>query len=412
MAGNPFAMRGLWHIGSKAMVDTKNKHRIAALIVAAGRGVRAERPGPKQYEPLAGKSVLARTIDAFTRHLLIDAVLVVIHRDDEALYRQILNDHEKLLPPVFGGDTRQASVLAGLERLEQMQQGPDRVLIHDGVRPFVGADLITAICSAIEPNAGAIPVLAISETVKRADAERIVETVPRAGLHLAQTPQGFPFAAILEAHRAAADRTDLTDDEAVAARAGMAVRTICGERSNIKLTSPDDFSHGGAMVLNSVETWTGQGFDVHALVPGDHVMLCGVKIAHTRGLKGHSDADAGLHALTDALYGALGEGDIGHHFPPSDPKWRGANSAVFLRAAVALLKARGGRINNLDVTIICEEPKIGPHRETMRQAIATIAEIDRRRVSVKATTSERLGFAGRGEGIAALATATIQVPVF
>ncbi len=392
------------------MIDTEKQHKIAALIVAAGRGVRAERPGPKQYELLAGKSVLARTVDAFTRHGLIDTVLVVIHRDDEALYRQILEDHEKLLPPVFGGDTRQVSVLAGLERFAQMQQGPDRVLIHDGVRPFVGEDLITAICSAIGPNAGAIPVLAISETVKRTDAARIVETVPRAGLHLAQTPQGFPFAAILEAHRAAADQQDLTDDEAVAARAGLAVRTICGDRNNIKLTSPDDFHHAETIVAQSMETRTGQGFDVHALVPGDHVMLCGVKIPHTRGLKGHSDADAGLHALTDALYGALGDGDIGHHFPPSDPKWRGADSAVFLRSAVARLKARGGRINNLDVTIICEEPKIGPHREAMRQAIAAIADIDPGRVSVKATTSERLGFAGRGEGIAALATATIQVP--
>ena len=393
------------------MPDTSRQHRTAALIVAAGRGVRAERPGPKQYEPLAGKTVLARTVEAFTGHPLINAVLVVIHNDDETLYRQALGDHEKLLPPVFGGQTRQASVLAGLERLAQTQPLPDQVLIHDGARPFVCKDLIAAVSSAIEPEAGAIPVLAISETVKRADAERVVETVPRSGLHLAQTPQGFAFTAILNAHRAAAaDETDLTDDEAVAARAGLAVRTVSGDRRNIKLTSPDDFRYAQAMVTESMETWTGQGFDVHALVPGDHVMLCGVKIPHTRGLKGHSDADAALHALTDALYGALGDGDIGHHFPPSDPKWSGADSAIFLREAVARLEARGGRINNLDVTVICEAPKIDPHREAMRQAIATIAGIDPRRVSVKATTSEQLGFAGRGEGVAALASATIQLP--
>ena len=393
------------------MPETETQHKIAALIVAAGRGVRAERPGPKQYAPLAGKSVLMRTIEAFTGHPLIDAVLVVIHRDDEALYRQAACGHEKLLPPVYGSETRQASVLAGLERLAQSQPVPDKVLIHDGVRLFVSPNLIAAVCSAIEPDAGAIPVLAVSETVKRTEAEQIVETVPRPGLHLAQTPQGFAFAAILDAHRAAAaTQTDLTDDAAVAARAGLTVRAVAGDRHNIKLTSPDDFRYAEAMAAQSMETWTGQGFDVHALVPGDHVMLCGVKIPHTRGLKGHSDADAALHALTDALYGALGDGDIGHHFPPSDPKWRGADSALFLREAVARLKARGGRINNLDVTVICEAPKVGPHREAMRQAIATIAGIEPRRVSVKGTTSERLGFAGRGEGVAALATATIQLP--
>lgn len=393
------------------MPDTSKQDRITALIVAAGRGVRAELPGPKQYQPLAGKTVLARTVEAFTGHPLIDTVLVVIHRDDEALYRKTVGDHEKLLPPVFGGETRQTSVLAGLERLVNMQQVSDKVLIHDGARPFVSQDLVTAVCSAIGPDAGAIPVVTITETVKRTDAERVVETVPRSGLHLAQTPQGFDFTAILNAHRAAAaDQTDLTDDEAVAARAGLVVRAVCGDRGNIKLTSPDDFRYGEAMVSQAMETWTGQGYDVHALVPGDHVMLCGLKIPHTQGLKGHSDADAALHALTDALYGALGEGDIGQHFPPSDPKWRGADSAVFLRAAVARLNARGGRVNNLDVTIICEAPKIGPHREAMQLAIATIADIDPRRVSVKATTSERLGFAGRGEGIAALATATIQIP--
>ena len=392
------------------MSKTSKHPRIATLIAAAGRGARAERPGPKQYESLAGKTVLARTVEAFTGHPLIDAILVVIHRDDEALYRELASDHDRLLPPVFGGETRQASVLAGLERLAQTQPMPDQVLIHDGARPFVSQDLITAVCSAIEPDAGAIPVLAISETVKRTDADLIAETVPRSGLHLAQTPQGFDFHAILNAHRASADHLDLTDDEAVAARAGLSVRTVCGDRRNIKLTNPDDFRYAQAMISNSMETWTGQGFDVHALVPGDHVMLCGVKIPHTRGLKGHSDADAALHALTDALYGALGDGDIGHHFPPSDPNWRGADSAIFLREAVARLEARGGRINNLDVTVICEAPKIGPHREAMRQAIAAIAGIEPRRVSVKGTTSERLGFAGRGEGVAALATATIQLP--
>ncbi len=389
----------------------EKRNRIAALIVAAGRGVRAERAGPKQYAPVAGKPVLARSVEAFTGHRLIDTVVVVIHRDDEALYRQHVGDHEKLLPPVFGGETRQVSVLAGLEKLALCQPVPDQVLIHDGARPFVSRDLITAVCSAITPDAGAIPVLAVSETVKRAEAEQIIETVSRSGLCLAQTPQGFAFAAILHAHRAAAaDQTELTDDAAVAGRAGHAVCTVPGDRRNIKLTSPDDFRYAEAMAAQIMETWTGQGFDVHALVPGDHIMLCGVKIPHTRGLKGHSDADAALHALTDALYGALGEGDIGHHFPPSDPNWQGADSALFLREAVARLQARGGRINNLDVTVICEAPRIGPHREAMRQAIATIAGIDARRVSVKGTTSERLGFAGRGEGVAALATATIQLP--
>jgi 2-C-methyl-D-erythritol 4-phosphate cytidylyltransferase/2-C-methyl-D-erythritol 2,4-cyclodiphosphate synthase len=286
------------------------------------------------------------------------------------------------------------------------------VLVHDAARPFVSADVIGRVIASCEAGVAAIPTMAVSETVKRVEAGMIAETVPRENLATAQTPQGFPFAALLAAHRAAAEagRNDLTDDAAVAALAGVSVRVVEGERGNLKLTTAEDFAASERMLRCNMESRTAQGFDVHAFGPGASVWLCGVEIAHERGLMGHSDADVGLHALTDALLGTIGDGDIGEHFPPSDPQWKGASSDRFLADAVRRVRERGGRIVNLDVTLICERPKIGPHRERMRAVMAELAGIGVDRVAVKATTNERLGFIGREEGIAAFALATVALP--
>ena len=301
-------------------------------------------------------------------------------------------------------------MLNGLEALEV--SSPQIVLVHDAARPFVSADTIDRVIDACDEKHGAIPVLPITETIKRVEAGAIAATVPREQLTTAQTPQGFPFESLLAAHRqAAADgRNDLTDDAAVATLAGLSVRAVEGHRSNIKLTNPADFSAANTMLGRTMETRTGQGFDVHAYGPGDSVWLCGVKIPHDHGLIGHSDADVGLHALTDALLGTIGDGDIGEHFPPSDPKWRGASSDRFLADAVRRVREKGGRIANLDVTLVCERPKIFPYRDAMRARVAEIAGIDVGRVGVKATTSEKMGFTGRGEGIVAFAIATVALP--
>jgi 2-C-methyl-D-erythritol 4-phosphate cytidylyltransferase/2-C-methyl-D-erythritol 2,4-cyclodiphosphate synthase len=288
---------------------------------------------------------------------------------------------------------------------------PELVLVHDAARPFVTARMVADVIAACDTTCGAIPALPVTETLKRTKSGTIVDTVPRDGLFSAQTPQGFPFAALLDAHRRAADsgRGDLTDDAAVAALAGLAVRIVEGDRDNMKLTTPADFAAAERMLAARTETRTAQGFDVHRFGPGDAVWLCGVRIPHDHGLIGHSDADVGLHALTDALLGTIGDGDIGQHFPPSDPRWKGASSDRFLIDAVRRVRERGGRVLHLDVTLICERPKIGPHREEMRSAVARLADVPIGRVSVKATTSERLGFTGREEGIAAMAIATVAV---
>jgi 2-C-methyl-D-erythritol 4-phosphate cytidylyltransferase / 2-C-methyl-D-erythritol 2,4-cyclodiphosphate synthase len=379
-----------------------------ALVVAAGRGARLGGPLPKQYLPLAGRPLLRHSLETLAAHPGIAAVRVVFNPEDRAHYEAATRGLD-LLDPVAGGAARQDSVHLGLESLAAA--APDRVLIHDGARPFLDAATVDRVLAALDEADGAIPALAMSDTVKRGENGCVIETVDRRDLWRAQTPQGFRFDAILAAHRAARG-SDLSDDAAVAERAGLAVRLVAGSEGNFKVTTSEDFLRAEQILAaRTGDIRTGQGFDVHAFGAGHHLWLCGVKIAHEQGLVGHSDADVGLHALTDAILGALGAGDIGMHFPPSDPQWRGAASHRFLRYAAELVAAAGGTIAHADVTVICERPKIGPHRDAMVARIAEILAIDRRRVSVKATTTEKLGFTGRGEGIAAQAVATIRLPL-
>ena len=390
------------------------KHSIIAVIVAAGRGARAGAGGPKQYRSLAGRAVIARTVEAFLNHPDIDAVRVIIHRDDRAEYNAALGElakHRKLLEPVTGGAERQDSVRLGLENFAD--ERPHRVLIHDAARPFIDDKTITRVINALDKSDGAIAALPVHDTIKREGADkRIAATVPREALWRAQTPQGFHFDKILAAHRAAEGKA-LTDDAAVAEAAGLSVTLVPGSPDNMKITQAEDFGMAETLLgrkATHMEYRTGHGFDVHAFEEGKAVIICGVEIPHTHKLKGHSDADVGMHALTDAILGAIGEGDIGDHFPPSDPKWKGAPSHVFLEKARDLVTAHNGSITHCDVTLICEAPKIGPHRDRMRAALALILDIEERRISVKATTTEELGFTGRREGIAAMATATVALP--
>jgi 2-C-methyl-D-erythritol 4-phosphate cytidylyltransferase/2-C-methyl-D-erythritol 2,4-cyclodiphosphate synthase len=379
-----------------------------ALVVAAGRGTRLGAPLPKQYLPLAGKPLLRYSLETLSRHPRIDAVRVVFNPDDAGHYDRTAAGL-RLLAPVAGGAARQDSVRLGLESLAE--RAPERVLIHDGARPFVDPTTVDRVLDALETTPGAIPALALSDTVKRGADGRVVETLDRSALWRAQTPQGFHYAPILAAHRAAAG-SELSDDAAIAERAGLAVSLVAGSEGNFKVTSGDDLIRAERwLAAQRADIRTGQGFDVHAFGPGDHLWLCGVKLPHERGLIGHSDADVGLHALTDAILGALGAGDIGMHFPPSDERWRGSPSHLFVRHAANLVADAGGIIAHADVTVICERPKIGPHRDAMVARIAEILALDRRRVSVKATTTERLGFTGRGEGIAAQAVATLRLPL-
>ncbi len=393
------------------MPKPPKSRKTAVIVVAAGRGSRAALDVPKQYASVGGEPVLRRTIRAFASHEGIDAILTVIGDGDATRYDETVRGLAKLLPPVVGGATRQQSVMKGLEALAA--EPPSLVLIHDAARPFVSADVIGNVIDACDEATGAIPVVAITETVKRVEAGAVTDTIPREALATAQTPQGFPYAALLDAHRSAAKagRADLTDDAAVAALAGLAVRAVEGDRANMKITTPADFSAAERMLSTAVETRTGHGFDVHTFGPGKSVWLCGVEVPHERSLSGHSDADVALHALTDALLGTIGDGDIGMHFPPSDPKWKGASSDRFLADAVRRVREKGGRIVNLDVTLVCEAPKISPYREKMQARVAEIAGITADRVGVKATTSEKMGFVGRGEGIVAMAIATVVLPV-
>jgi 2-C-methyl-D-erythritol 4-phosphate cytidylyltransferase / 2-C-methyl-D-erythritol 2,4-cyclodiphosphate synthase len=381
----------------------------AAIIVAAGRGERTG--GLKQYRPLGGEPVLRRVLRLFVAHPGIDAVQPVIHPADEADFRAAAAGID-CLPPVAGGATRQASVRAGLEALSG--KNPAFVLVHDAARPLASPALLDRALAAARESGAAIPVLAVNDTIKRVDAAgRVIETVAREQLRAVQTPQAFAFSPLLDAHRRAAQegRNDFTDDAALMEWVGISVATFMGEASNLKLTTPEDFARATAIdALTLGDVRTGTGFDIHAFEPGDHIMLGGVKIPHGKGLIGHSDADVLLHALTDAVLGAIAEGDIGHHFPPSDARWRGAASDQFLAHAVALVKERSGRIAHLDVTVLCEAPKVGPHRDAIRASIARIAGIKIGQVGVKATTTEGLGFLGRGEGIAAQASATIRLP--
>lgn len=376
-----------------------------ALIVAAGRGHRAGGGLPKQYRLLAGQSLLRRSCAAFLNHPRIDAVCAVIHPDDTGLYAESVAGLE-LLPPGHGGATRQDSCRNGLESLAEL--APERVLIHDAARPFVDKATIDRVLDALADGPAAVAAIAVTDTLKKAASDmHITGTVEREGLWRAQTPQGFRYAEILGAHRKLAAQS-LTDDAAVAEAAGLAVALTPGSEDNFKLTTEDDFARAERM-LGAGDIRVGSGFDVHRFDEGNAVMLCGIKINYDKSLAGYSDADVGLHAVTDALLGAIGEGDIGSHFPPGDPQWRGADSALFLRHAAELVGRRGGEIRHLDVTLICEGPKIGPHREAMRARVAEIAGVGIDRVSVKATTTEGLGFTGRGEGIAAQATATVRL---
>jgi 2-C-methyl-D-erythritol 4-phosphate cytidylyltransferase/2-C-methyl-D-erythritol 2,4-cyclodiphosphate synthase len=378
-----------------------------ALVVAAGRGTRLGGTRPKQYLPLGGVPLLRHSLATLRGHPRIDGVAAVISPDDVALYEDAARDLD-LLPPIAGGAQRQDSVRHGLEAVAPRH--PAKVLIHDGARPFLDHATVDRVLDALAENPGAIAALPVADTVKRGDGGRIAATLDRAGLWRAQTPQGFRFGEILAAHRAAAG-TELTDDAAVAERAGLAVALVQGSEENFKVTTTDDLARAERLIASRLaDVRTGQGFDVHAFGPGDQVWLCGIAVPHEAGLVGHSDADVGLHALTDALLGAIGAGDIGMHFPPSDPKWRGAPSEKFLRHAADLIAQKGGIVAHVDVTIICERPKVGPHREAMAARIAEILRLDRGRVSVKATTTEKLGFTGRGEGIAAQAVATVRLP--
>ncbi|MGO4715404.1 bifunctional 2-C-methyl-D-erythritol 4-phosphate cytidylyltransferase/2-C-methyl-D-erythritol 2,4-cyclodiphosphate synthase [Bradyrhizobium sp. 2TAF24] len=388
-----------------------NRPKAAAIIVAAGRGLRAGPGGPKQFRSIAGRTVVARAMAPFCAHSGIIAVQPVRHADDAAIFDEAIQGLT-CRPAVAGGATRQASVRAGLEALAA--DAPDIVLIHDAARAFVTEAVITRAIAAAGQTGAAIPVVAVTDTIKQVDAAGAVAATPdRATLRIAQTPQAFRFDVILEAHRRAAreGRDDFTDDAALAEWAGLTVATFEGDVANMKLTTPEDFAREEARLGAALgDIRVGTGYDVHAFGDGDHLMLCGVRVPYSRGFLAHSDGDVGLHAIVDAILGALADGDIGSHFPPSDPQWKGAASDKFLAYAMERVAARGGRVAHLEVTMICETPKIGPLRDAMRARIAEITGLPVTRVAVKATTSEKLGFTGRQEGIAATASATVRLP--
>ena len=380
---------------------------VVALIVAAGRGTRAGEGLPKQYRPVGGTPILARTLSAFCGHPGIKSVLTVIHPDDQPHYEKAAGDLPKLLPPVAGRATRQASVFAGLEALADID--PTHVLIHDGARPFAASDMISRVVAGLEHYESVLPSLSVTDTLREQVDGVAGETVDRSKLVRAQTPQGFAYKAILDAHRTHQSE-EFTDDVALALRSGIHTQLVDGSEDNFKVTTPEDFDRAERFLSASNETRSGSGFDVHRFTGGDKVTLCGVSVPHSQSLLGHSDADVGLHAITDALLGAISAGDIGDHFPPSDAQWKGTPSRVFLEHAGTLLAKQSGQITNVDVTLICEAPKIGAHREAMRTAIAEIVGVSKDRISVKATTTEGLGFTGRGEGIAAQALVTVTLP--
>ena len=387
----------------------------AVIIVAAGAGLRVGGDIPKQYQAIGGEPVLRHTLRAFLSHPDVTVVQVVIGDGHRPLYDKAVSGLHGLPEPVQGGATRQESVFNGIKAVAGA--GADKVLIHDAARPFIDATTISAVISKLDDVPGCIPATAVADTLKRAEDGVITGTVDRAGLWAAQTPQGFRMADIVKAHQtaAASGRSDFTDDASIAEWAGLAVAIIPGKPENKKITTADDLREadgrlktGHRSMLTDIRV--GHGYDVHAFEEGDHVILCGVKIPHTKKLKGHSDADVGLHTITDAIYGALSEGDIGKHFPPTDPQWKGAESWIFLDHAAKMVRDRGGQIAHVDLTLICQAPKMRPHVDAMRESVAEIIGIDVGRVSVKATTTEWLGFTGREEGIAAAATATIRLP--
>lgn len=394
--------------------------KIGVVIVAAGSGNRFGDPIPKQYHKLGSKTLLGHCIECFARHTSPDLVQVVYNPDHQDWYDSAITEIgiPPLPAPVCGGMTRQQSVLNGLRALAAQQ--PDIVLIHDAARPGISDEVITRVLDALENHPGAIPTLPVADTIKQTtDVGIITQTIPRESLQRAQTPQGFVFDTILKAHQKY-EGQEFTDDAALFEAMGMDVICVEGTTSNDKITRRDDIGRARDWVngtnkdippMQQEEYRAGTGFDVHRFAPGDHCILCGVKVPHSARLDGHSDADVGLHTLTDAILGAIGAGDIGQHFPPSDMQWKGAASDIFLKHAADLVRQRGGRIVNADITLICERPKIGPHTQAMREKVAEILKIDVDRVNVKATTTERLGFTGREEGIAAQAAVSIALPI-
>ncbi len=399
-----------------------------AIIVAGGRGSRMAGStsidginSPKQYLKLNKRTILDLAINKFTSHNDVDAVLVVIHNDDKKIYHDTLTPHDKLLPPVIGGNSRRQSVLNGLTAAIDLGVF-SKVLIHDAARPFVEEQTIAAVVSAIRPGHGAIPANAVVDTLKESNpSQHVRKTISREFLYCAQTPQGFMLADITRVHKKA-DRLSqdqqtkqaFTDDASMFEWDGLDVELISAPASNFKITTQDDLARAKQIAQTSREMImhpdirTGNGYDVHAFEPGIAIILCGVSIPFHKKLKGHSDADVALHALTDAILGTIGAGDIGTHFPPSDQQWLNVESSFFLHAALKLVKEKGGILNHVDITLICEEPKIGPHRETLRAELARLCDIDIDRASLKATTNEKLGFIGRKEGISAIATATVS----
>ncbi len=374
----------------------------AAIIVAAGRGTRAGGEIPKQWQKLGDRTVAGHAMQTFADHPLIDKLILVLHPDD---VETNLWPSDPAADIVRGGETRRASVLAGLEAAEGQA---DIVLIHDAARPLISQKIIDDVLAALDKHQGAAPAVPVTDTLWHGADGHVTGVQDRDGLYRAQTPQGFHLAPLLAAHRA--NTADATDDVAVARAAGLDVAIVTGDEENIKITMPGDLARAEKLMGYQMDVRCGNGYDVHRFGPGDHVWLCGVQVPHDRALQGHSDADVGMHAVTDAIYGALGMGDIGQHFPPSDPQWKGAASHIFLEHAVSLAAENGYRISNADCTLVCEYPKIGPHQPAMKSALARIMGLEATRISVKATTSERLGFTGRGEGIAAVATVTLVKP--
>lgn len=380
---------------------TNDASKTAAVIVAAGRGTRAGAGLPKQWRPLGDKRVADHTLAAFLAHPRVTEVVVVVNPDD------ISHTTDLPVQTVPGGATRDASVRAGLEALEG--RGIRHVLIHDVARAGIDAGTIDAVIDALQSGAqGAAPALPVTDALWHGENGLVTGTQSRDGLYRAQTPQGFAFDPILAAHRAHPGQA--ADDVEVARAAGLDVTIVAGNERNLKITTPDDFARLEKQLRGNMDIRLGNGYDVHAFEDGDHVILCGVRIPHDKTLKGHSDADVGMHAVTDAIYGAMAEGDIGRHFPPSEAEWKDMDSAVFLKHAVDLATAKGFTISNVDCTLICERPKVGPHATAMMARMGEIMGLESDRVSIKATTSEKLGFTGREEGIAAIATATLVKP--
>ena len=387
---------------------TGQTHKVAALILAAGQGSRAGTDIPKQFRQIGGKAVLAHSVEAFARHPAVGAVYLVIGSGQQETVRTMIGDGQ-VTAIIQGADSRRGSVRAGLEAIAATG-GADRVLIHDAARPFLSPSMIDQLLAALEQAPGAFPALPVADTLVKSTGNIAGDIVDRSGLYRVQTPQAFHFESIIRAHRAWDSSREATDDAQMLREAGHDVLMVPGDERLEKLTYPQDFARAEAQLASCRTTRVGMGYDVHRLAADEELWLCGVQVPHDRGLAGHSDADVAIHAIVDALLGALSEGDIGSHFPPSDPQWRGAASSRFLEYAANRVTERGGRMEHIDVTIICEAPKIGSHRDAMRHRISEILAIPLDRVSVKATTTERLGFAGRREGIAAQAVATISLP--